>query len=48
MKQKIINGNKIILKAIAGTEIKIPESKEEFLNLLDDVEKDLKKMGMRK
>ena len=48
MKQNTINGNKIFLKAIEGTGIKIPESKEEVLKLFDDVEKDLKKMGLRK
>lgn len=48
MKQKTIDGNKIFLNAIEGAGIKIPKSKEEVLKLFDDVEKDLKKMGMRK
>ncbi len=48
MKQNTINGNKIFLKAMEGAGIKVPESKEDFLKLLDDVEGDLKKIGMRK
>lgn len=45
---KVINGNKIVLGAIEKAGIEIPKSKEEFLKLLDDIDRGFKEKGLRK
>lgn len=42
-KIKVIDGNKIFLNAIEKAGIEIPKTRSEFLSLLDEVKKDLRK-----
>jgi len=44
MKQtKVINGNRIFLSAMNKAGIEVPKTRDEFLSLLDQVKKDLRK-----